>query len=60
MLAQVIKVDLELSRTNIEFIFKDTNSKMYTEETVTMENKYNANAYFSFEIPEDCVFKVTP
>jgi len=60
VIAEVIKVDLKLDRTSIEFIFKDTNSKMYTEEILKLTNNYNARAKFKFEVPEDCVFQASP
>lgn len=58
--ADVIPVNLTMSKTQMKFIFSDDNYDMETTETIKIENGGNSKASFSWVQKEDSVFSISP
>jgi hypothetical protein len=58
--ANVIPVNLQLSRTNVKFAFHDENLDMDTTERIKIINEGNARGHYDWVVPEGSSFKVDP
>lgn len=57
-MAEFILVDLDLSKTTIQFNFKDDSSNMTTIEILTIKNFGNSKATYKFVTDPNSAFSV--
>jgi hypothetical protein len=60
VIADIIPVNLMLSKTYLKFMFNDDTLDMVTSEKIQIENRGNAKGYFKWLTSENSVFKITP
>jgi hypothetical protein len=60
VIADIIPVNLMLSKTYLKFMFNDDTLDMVTSEKIQIENRGNAKGYFKWLTSEHSVFKITP
>ena len=58
VLAEVVYVQIELDRPEINFVFADDSHSMYTTEIVNLTNNGNAAAHYEWKNTEDCCFSI--
>ena len=48
IIAEVVPVNLKVSRDNIDFRFSEDSIEMWTKELITLTNDGNASAHFNW------------
>jgi hypothetical protein len=61
VIADIVPVNLKVSRDNIDFRFAEDSYEMFTTEMITLTNEGNAAAKFNWQFPDmKCFFTVQP